>query len=125
MGTLSKLYNALFKNLRQNNNDPLTGESLKQVLVSAMYAEQQSAYLNSYETGLNPAAADTILQNYWGIYSSAEASETLNYLLEKGHRFYFDSIYEALTIHKETYTDFLTNSFPYKEEMEKVILNPF
>lgn len=96
------------------------GEALKQVLVSAMYAEQQSAYLNSYETGIAGDDAKTILQEYWGIYNNADAEDTLSYLLRKGHAFYFDPIYKALTSEKDNYAPYLQSAFA-PEDLEKGI----
>lgn len=118
MSVLSKLFNALFNNLRQNKTNPLMGDPLKQVLVSAMYAEQQSAFLNSYETGIAAGDAKKILQEYWGIYNKADAEDTLSYLLRKGHAFYFDPIYTALTTEKNNYAAYLQAAFP-PEELEK------
>ncbi len=120
MGIVSKLFNALFNNVRLNNTNPLMGDALKQVLVSAMYAEQQSAYLNSYETGIADSDAKTILQEYWGIHSKAAAEDTLSYLLRKGHSYYFDAIYMALTTEKNNYAAYLQSAFP-PEELEKGI----
>ncbi len=118
MGIVSKLFKALFNNVRLNNTNPLMSDALKQVLVSAMYAEQQSAYLNSYETGIAEGDAKTILQDYWGIYTKADAEDTLSYLLRKGHSYYFDAIYTALTTEKNNYAAYLQSAFP-ADELEK------
>ncbi|MDA3613568.1 DUF1266 domain-containing protein [Polluticaenibacter yanchengensis] len=120
MGIVSKLFHALFNNLRQNKTNPLTGDSLKQVLVSAMYAEQQSAYLNSYETGIAAADGKKILQEYWAIYDKADAEDTLSYLLHEGHSYYFEPIYKALTTEKGNYAAYLESAFP-PEELEKAV----
>jgi len=121
MGLFSKLFKAAFSKFRMNNENPLSGSELKQVLVGAVYAEQQMAYLNSYETGLPEDKADTILKNYWGIYNAADAVETLTYLQNKGHRFYFDVIFDAVTKHKTSYASFLEEQFPEKEELDKAV----
>lgn len=47
-----KLLNT-FKSIRLNDKNAVYGSSLDHLLVGSMYAEQQSAYLNSYETGIN------------------------------------------------------------------------
>ena len=120
MGIVSKLFNALFNNVRLNNTNPLTGEALQQVLVSAMYAEQQSAFLNSYETGIPAGDARKILQEYWGIYSPADAEDTLSYLLRKGHSFYFEPVYTALTTEKNNYADYLKSAVP-PDELDKTV----
>ncbi len=121
MGLFSKLFNAAFVSMRMNTQHPLYGTDLKEVLVGAIYAEQQSAYLNSYETGIKPADINTILQEYWDIHSGREAVQTLDYLLEKGHRFYFDQVYAAVTTEKDRYAEYLEHAFPDKADLERAV----
>lgn len=64
MVLLLKLFR-LFSGLRVNKKQSLQGKKLDNVLVSSMYSAQQSAYLNSYSTGLTSIELNNILQNYW------------------------------------------------------------
>ena len=69
MGFFSKILNS-FQSLRLNNQNAVRGYLLDHLLVGSMYAEQQSAYLNSYETGLKRSDIVTLAEEYWGIYNS-------------------------------------------------------
>lgn len=96
MGILKKLINA-FKSIRMKDSSSVTGHELDYLLVSAMYAEHQSAYLNSYETGLERSDLLKILQQYWGINNRNEALEKLENLLEKSNDVYLNVVYGALS----------------------------
>ena len=71
---LSKIFNA-FKSIRLNDKNVVVGQQLDYLLISSMYAEQQSAYLNSYETGLSKSILKTILEDYWSIFDKDGAIE--------------------------------------------------
>lgn len=82
MGFFSKILNS-FQSLRLNNHNAVRGYLLDHLLVGSMYAEQQSAYLNSYETGLNRSDIVTLAEEYWGIYNREQAIEVLQNLHDR------------------------------------------
>jgi hypothetical protein len=95
MGFFSKLLGAL-KSIRINDQAALQGTDLKHVLVSSMYAEQQSAYLNSYATGIKSDERKKILEDYWNIFNREDALSTLDYLLDKFNHHQMDTLFKAL-----------------------------
>lgn len=92
MTTLKKIWH-LFTKLQLNQDSKLQGDALKHVLVSSMYAEEQSAYLNSYETGLSAHSRQHLLYSIWNINNQQEALTTLNQCLTEGYRSVFSEIY--------------------------------
>ena len=62
-----------------------------------MYASQQGAWQNSLETGIFDTLPE-ILGGWWGIDSTAEAREQLDYLCEKGFRYYWPTVLEAFRL---------------------------
>lgn len=113
MNFLKKFLSA-FSGLQLNDDQPLQGQQLDYILVSSMYASQQSAYLNSYVTGLDKGIINKLLQDYWGIYSSEEANKTLNSLIERNNDPYISVVYKAYG-NKESYVDILKSGLPDDE----------
>ena len=101
-----KKFLSTFSGLQLNDDQPLQGQQLDYILVGSMYASQQSAYLNSYVTGLDKGIINKLLQDYWGIYSSEEANKTLNSLIERNNDPYLSVVYKAYG-NKENYVDIL------------------
>src|SRR4051812_11023664 len=110
MSFLKKIISA-FSGLRLNDHQALYGLQLDHVLVGSMYASQQSAWLNSYVTGLSQSVIKKLLQDYWGIYSSEDAKETLSSLIEKNNDPYISVLYEAYE-NKENYVEILKSGLP-------------
>jgi hypothetical protein len=77
--------------------DATTPEA-KKILVGAMYSDQQGAYLNTLETGIDDAKRNTILGEWWGITDTESAESKLDYLRDEGFGFYFPAVYKALLI---------------------------
>jgi hypothetical protein len=115
MSFLKKIFNA-FSDLRLNDNQPLHGQQLDYILVGSMYASQQSAYLNSYVTGLSKPVTKKLLQDYWDIYSSEDAKEILSSLIEKNNDTYISVLYEAYE-NKENYVEILKSGLPGDENI--------
>lgn len=113
MGFLKKIFRA-FSGLRLNANQPLSGKQLDAVLVGAMYAAQQSAYLNSYVTGLSKTEIRKLLQDYWDIYSAENAHEVLNSLIERNNDPGIAVVYEAYE-NKARYVEILKSGLPEDE----------
>ncbi len=93
-----------------NNNSTLTNEQYKKISIGAIYSEQQTAFINSLETGLDKDKIDTITGQWWGINTPEEAMDTLEYLQNKGFAYYFPYAYRA----------FLTND---EEQKKNIIIN--
>lgn len=117
MSIFSKLINA-FKNLRLNDKNVVIGLQLDHLLISSMYAEQQSAYLNSYETGLDKATLKTILEDYWEIFDKDDAIEVLSDLQNRNQDEYLDIVYNAFE-NRENYVAILKSNLPDEEDVFK------
>lgn len=115
MSFLKKIFRA-FSGLRLNSNQPLSGQQLDHVLVGSMYASQQSAYLNSFVTGLSQNEIKTLLQDYWDIYSSEDAKEILGSLIERNNDTYISVVYEAYA-NNENYVEILKSGLPDDENI--------
>lgn len=115
MSFLKKIFSA-FSDFRLNNNQPLYGQQLDQILVGSMYASQQSAYLNSFVTGLSHNEIKKLLQDYWGIYNSEDAKKTLSSLIEKNNDTYISIVYEAYK-NKDNYVEILKSGLPDDENI--------
>lgn len=110
MGVFSKLFNA-FKSIRLNDNNPETGQTLNCLLIGSMYAEQQSAFLNSYETGLKKSDVKKLVENYWGIHAQNDAVEVLQDLHNRNNDEYIDVVYKAIE-DSQNYVSILTAGLP-------------
>lgn len=115
MSLFSKILNA-FKSIRLNAKNGVTGQRLDHLLLSSMYAEQQSAYLNSYETGLSTATIKTLLEDYWQVFDKVDALEILSDLQNRNHDKYIDIVYRAFE-DKENYVAILKSNLPAEEEV--------
>jgi hypothetical protein len=94
----------------KNKSANLTPEQYRKLVVGAIYSEQQSAYVNSLETGLEKSKVKKIVNEWWGIYDKQEALDKLDYLYQKGFAYYFPIVYNA----------FLSNN---ENEQKTIIIN--
>ncbi|WP_316823061.1 DUF1266 domain-containing protein [Pedobacter gandavensis] len=117
MSIFSKFINA-FKNLRLNDKNAVIGLQLDHLLISSMYAEQQAAYLNSYETGLDKGTLKTILEDYWEIFDKDDAIEVLSDLQNRNQDEYLDVVYNAFE-HRANYVAILKSNLPDEEDVFK------
>jgi hypothetical protein len=115
MSFLKKIYRVL-SGLRLNTDQALSGKPLDHVLVSAMYASQQSAYLNSYVTGLSKNEIKQLLQVYWDIYSRENAQDVLDSLIERNNDPYISVVYAAYE-NKADYVEILRSGLPDDENV--------
>lgn len=120
MSVFSKIFNA-FKSIRLNDKMSVTGQQLDYLLVSSMYAEQQSAYLNSYETGLSKSTIKTLLEDYWSVFDKETAIAILLDLQNRNQDKYIDVVYKAFA-NKENYVAILKSDLPQEEEIFKYYL---
>jgi hypothetical protein len=113
MGFLSKILNS-FKSIRLNKANALKGDLLDHLLIGSMYAEQQSAYLNSYETGLNKQDVRHLVETYWEIYNQSEAIEILQSLHIRNQDENIDVVFRAFE-NRDNYVDILKSGLSNKE----------
>jgi hypothetical protein len=120
MNLFSKIFNA-FKSIRLNDKNSVVGQQLDYLLISSMYAEQQSAYLNSYETGLSKSTLKTILEDYWKVFDKNDAAAILLDLQIRNQDEYIDVVYNAFE-NKENYVTILKSNLPDDEVVFKEYL---
>ncbi|MDE7195231.1 MAG: DUF1266 domain-containing protein [Oscillospiraceae bacterium] len=90
-GMLSDLFNS--EDYKKNPAPrELTDEQLAGISIGAINSEQTGYYCDSLETGAEIFDIKENLEDYYGITDSASAVDTLDWLLERGHRVYFDAI---------------------------------
>jgi len=114
MDFLSKILNS-FKSIRLNKTNALTGDLLDHLLIGSMYAEQQSAYLNSYETGLSKHDVRHLVETYWEIYNQTQAIEVLQSLHTRNQDENIEVVFRAFE-DKENYVDILKSNLSNKED---------
>ena len=83
----------LFTGKYRIKGDVTTLES-KKILIGAIYAEQQGAYLNTLKADIG-SKLYTVLGEWWGIDDRDSAIEELNYLRDKAFSYYFPTVYKA------------------------------
>ncbi|MCD8102691.1 MAG: DUF1266 domain-containing protein [Alistipes sp.] len=81
--------------IRFNYKSRLNPMQYKRVSAGAVYSQQQWAYINSLETGLDREKVMNIVNNWWGIHSPEEAVAKLDYLDSKGFDYYFPTVFRA------------------------------
>ncbi|AEA43018.1 DUF1266 domain-containing protein [Fluviicola taffensis] len=123
MGFFSKFLSA-FKSIRLNEKNALNGYLLDHLLVGSMYAEQQSAYLNSYETGLNKSDILKLVETYWEISDQDQAIEILQSLHNRNEDENMDIVYKAFE-DKENYVAILKSNLPDEEGVFEYYLDLF
>jgi hypothetical protein len=123
MGFFSKILNS-FKSIRLNEKNAINGYLLDHLLVGSMYAEQQSAYLNSYETGLNKSDIKKLVETYWEISNQKKAIEALQSLHNRNQDENMVFVYQAFE-NPENYADILKSNLPNEEEVFEYYLDVF
>jgi hypothetical protein len=121
MSLFSKIFNS-FKSIRLNDKNVVFGQSLDYLLIGSMYAEQQSAYLNSYETGLNESDKKKLVETYWQIYNQDDAIKTLRDLHDRNQDNNMNIVYNAFE-DKENYVSILKSNLPKEESAFKYYLD--
>ena len=108
-----------FQEICLNPKSTLADEPCRQLAIGAMYASQQGAWQNSLETGIDDTLPE-ILGNWWGIDSTAEAREQLDYLCEKGFRYYWPTVLEAFRLDgRERQDELLQQRMTSQEDYDK------
>lgn len=94
----------VFQGIRLNPRSHLTEAEYKKLSIGSLYALQQGAYLNSLTLDIKDKLS-TILANWWSIYNTQDAKQTLEYLGEKGFAYYFPYVYQAFLLDDEEAQD--------------------
>lgn len=102
----------------------LNGYLLDHLLVGSMYAEQQSAYLNSYETGLSKSDITKLVEVYWEISDPNQAIETLQSLYYRNQDENLDIVYKAFE-NQENYVAILKANLSNGDEAFDYYLSLF
>lgn len=123
MGFFSKFLNS-FKSIRLNEKNIVKGYLLDHLLIGSMYAEQQSAYLNSYETGLNKSDITKLVETYWEISNQNQAIEILQSLHNRNQDENIDIVCKAFE-DSENYVDILKSNLPNEESVFEYYLDLF
>ena len=104
-----------------NKQAASTGDEYRKIALGALYSEQQAAYINSIDTGLDHEVISNIAGNWWQVNNGKEAVNTLNYLSDKGFDYYFPAVVAARNIPETERLEFLRDSFDSKEDAEKAL----
>lgn len=95
----------------------LTEAQYKKVALGAIYSEMTHAYINTLGTGLDRSyVVGTLLHSYWKLKTTGEAREKLDYLRDKGFRYYLPAIYKAMTARTEEEQELIMDEYFLEEE---------
>ena len=109
-----------FQEICLNPKSTLDDERCRQLAIGAMYASQQGAWQNSLATGIFDTLPE-IVGDWWGIDSTAEARAQLDYLCEKGFRYYWPTVLEAFRLDgRERQDELLQQRMTSQEDYDKV-----
>ena len=117
--TVRKIRNA-FKTVNIDPKSTLTDEQYKKIAIGALYASQQGAYQNSIKTGI-AYELPKILGEWWGIENTTDAKNELDYLLNKGFRYYFPFVWQAYQLDDpEKQDEIFQKNMTSQEDYDKV-----
>jgi hypothetical protein len=111
------------KDFTKNPNAPQITELQKKALwVGLINSEQLTAYTDSLTTGLPQGRVIQGLTEAWGIYSQADAYETVEWIQKGGHRVAFNAVLPYINItDREERNRQIENML--KSEPEKIIFS--
>ncbi|MGL4608867.1 MAG: DUF1266 domain-containing protein [Trueperaceae bacterium] len=115
----SRLTQGVFSKIYINKRSTLSPEQYRKIALGAIYSEQQTAFINSLETGLGKGRIRELLAEWWGISNPAEAKTTLTYLQHKGFRFYFPTVLRAFDAPEHQQETIIASSFDNREDASK------
>lgn len=102
-----------------NKSASILQTQYRKLALGAIYSEQQTAYINSLTTGLDATMIRSRLSEWWGIESRQDALDTLDYLSEKGFRFYTDAVLAAYAAPEEQQAEILEKHFTQDQDLNK------
>jgi len=99
----------------------LTDTQYRKIALGAIYSEMTHAYINTLATGLDKSyVIGTLLHSYWKLKTAGEARAKLEYLRDKGFRYYLPAIYKALMAKtEEEQASIMEEYFIEEEDHEK------
>lgn len=119
---MARKIRSAFNVVNINPKSSLPDEQYKKIAVGALYASQQGAYQNSITTGISYELPQ-ILGQWWGIESNKDARDKLDYLLEKGFRYYFPYVWQAFLITvPEQRDEVFQQNMKSQEDYDKAVL---
>lgn len=114
---VKKLPKALFSSIYLNEKSTLSSLEYRKLSLGAIYSEQQTAYINSLDTGLKKNDIKRNLSEWWQINNSQDAYMKLEEIANVGQRQYFDVVCEAYKIdNANERTKFIKNSFDKSDQ---------
>lgn len=91
-----KKLNHIFRGfVRLNKQEGLAGEDMNPLLVSALPAAQEMAFLNSYTTGLSQEKLQKHVEYFWGVRDREALIEILKNLLSRNRNENMEAVYGA------------------------------
>lgn len=101
----------------RNPDSTLTDTQIKKVALGAIYSEMTHAYINSLGTGLDKSfVIGTLLHSYWKLKTTKEARAKLQYLRDKGFRYYLPAIYKAMMAKTEEEQELIMDEYFLDDE---------
>lgn len=102
---------------RRNEKTPETGQELRWIMVSGLPAFQNSAYLDSFTTGLQREELEKQVHYYWNVYDRQAALEIITRLLKRNRNENLRVLYEGYEV--LDYADYF--KFRLKEDEMEVV----
>jgi hypothetical protein len=99
-----------------NDEGTLSDAQYKKLSLGAIYSEQQEAWINTVATGLTKKQIRQIVGRWWGILCPDDAVAKLDYLRDKGFRYYFPTVLRAVTQPAAEREAIILEAFPGNEE---------
>ena len=87
--------------LRMDENTSLTKDQQRKMLLSAIYAESEKAYLNTIKTGTEKEDREELLKRDWDIRNHDTAIDALNELKAESLKGYMQNIGEAFKLKEQ------------------------
>lgn len=110
-----------FQGIRLSSSSSLSQEQYKKLSIGSLYALQQGGYLNTLTLDIKDKLP-TVLGKWWGISTSRDAKETLDYLCQKGFDYYFPFVYQAFLLKDEKAQDeVFQQNMKNQEDYEKAV----
>lgn len=105
-----QVFSSYLKNPKGSNLKP---DQLSALSVGAINGEQTSCFIDTLETGMQEERLHESLSQWWSINSSDSAKETLDWLLNEGHRVFFNAVYKIVTTEDQSeWQTIINNAFP-------------
>lgn len=116
-------YKAGNNSLKLAAQSTLTPAQQWAVACGANLAYANGQYLNELSTGLEKRTCRDLLSEWWDIDSGEELDEMIAWLQEEGHRFQFDTIWQAIsTVSMKESKQFLKEYVASNPQEEEVVL---